>query len=101
MTSSKTPRTASRWLVAAPLVIVSAFALTACDRNKPGEPANSTTPAPMTPAPSAPPTPAPEAATGSGTGAGMSSGSATGSTSGAAPSFGGTAHRCGALAFLR
>ncbi len=41
MTSSRQPRTsnpASRWWVAAPLVVASALALSACDRTKPGEP---------------------------------------------------------------
>ena len=63
MTSSRLSRTSTRWWIAAPLVVVSALALSACDRTKPGEPANSS--APMTPSPSAPTTPAPDAGTGS------------------------------------
>lgn len=80
--SHSTPR---RWLVAAPLVLVSALALSACDRNKPGEPPNST-PAPTTapePATPSPTTPAP-GNTGTSSGSGMGAGSATGT--GDAPS---------------
>ncbi|GKT25506.1 hypothetical protein [Acidovorax sp. SUPP3334] len=61
--TNKTPAPASRrWLAAAPLIVVSALALTACDRNKPADtPTNSApaaTPAPTTPATPAPTTPA-------------------------------------------
>lgn len=79
MTSSRLSRTSTRWWIAAPLVVVSALALSACDRTKPGEPANSS--APMTPSPSAPTTPVPEAGTGttgSATGSSMGTGSGTG-----------------------
>ncbi len=79
MTSSRLSRTSTRWWIAAPLVVVSALALSACDRTKPGEPANSS--APMTPSPSAPTTPTPDAGTGTGTtgsGSSMGTGSGTG-----------------------
>ncbi|MDR6213371.1 hypothetical protein [Paracidovorax wautersii] len=80
--SNSTPR---RWLVAAPLVLVSALALTACDRNKPGEPPNSTpapttAPEPVTPAPAMPTTPGTPDAGSTGTGTG------TGTTTPAMPS---------------
>ncbi|SFE50411.1 hypothetical protein [Paracidovorax wautersii] len=79
MTSSRLSRTSTRWWIAAPLVVVSALALSACDRTKPGEPANSS--APMTPSPSAPTTPVPDAGTGT-TGSGMGSSSSMGTGSG-------------------
>ncbi|WP_343589590.1 hypothetical protein [Paracidovorax wautersii] len=89
MTSSRLSRTSTRWWIAAPLVVVSALALSACDRTKPGEPANSS--APMTPSPSAPTTPVPEAGTGTtGSGTGSSSSMGTGSGTGMGSTDSGT-----------
>ncbi|GKS99758.1 hypothetical protein AVKW3434_10240 [Acidovorax sp. SUPP3434] len=86
MNASATP--SRRWLAAAPLIVVSALALTACDRNKPADTPTNTAPV-TTPAPTPPATPAPAMPATPASDAGMSSTPSSSASAGGAV-FGGS-----------